>query len=391
MLVLFAGCLAANTRAIPTTDLYADDGQVKSYDEPIGFAVLGELRPPLPGEETRGRVYDSRAAEEIAKDAGQAFNDGRADFAVLTGNLVRASSVPEWKAFSRAWGTVLGGSEVPEPGQVRVRSLPVAGTEDRQGDERLFGWGAAFPGVGADIGHNRVASWYAIDLVVKKHTWRVLALDTDKARLGSRWQEQLAWIPRAMEGKTYDGIIVLMHHPKFTLAVKGQPDEAGAPTELLDSVEDAARLGTLKLVISGHSGTNEAFLPGGRLGELYLGAGNSGGPAASLARWGAADRANTKDTKLETIFDLALMREFTRANEAKPFNPAVVEHARAEGSYKGFIGEYEAASFPVQGWWLVSINGPGMEVTFRLRLPEGGSRDVYTTEYVPKQGWKIGD
>ncbi len=390
MLFLLVGCLGLNPRAVPTQDIYADDGEIKEWKESLQFAVLGDVRPAFPGEsQARGRADVPGAMAAVVTDLSDEIQAERVRFAIFMGNLVRTSSTAEWKSFSKTFGLVLSGSELPEMGRVRVRSVPVAGADDRGGDERLNGWGAAFPGAGADIGYNRVASWYAFDVDVQGHVWRLIVLDSDRARLGSRWEEQMAWIPKAMDG-SYESVLIFMHNPFITLAVGGVSNEGGGPGELIEAVEDATKLGAVKAIFAGHSGTNEVFLPTGKFGELYVNAGNAGAPAASLQRWGHAEGAKLKDVKIETIFDLALMREFDRWAEPRKFSQNVVEHAKADGAYKGFEGVYDAHSFPVIGWWNVAIEGRTLAVTFRILGDDDRLKDVWTGQYEGKAGWKIG-
>jgi hypothetical protein len=311
------------------------------------------------------------------------------NFLVLMGDLVRSSATGEWKTFGQDWSLAISGSELPQTGTLRTRVIPVAGEHDRIGDDRLVGFGAAFPGVGADIGYNRVATWYRFDVAEKGARWRILVLDSDKAELGSRWDEQMAWIPKALESKEqdYDGLLVFMHHPPRTLAKNGEPDLGGAPSELLETVEMSTPINRLKAVFSAHSNTDEVYLPGGKYGELYVVAGGGGAPADTLRRWG---KVGDNDWKLEPIFDLALLREFDRWNKAKEIPEAIRDKAKATGTWQGFDAELDPRYFPVQGWWNVTLDGPDMSASFRMVGPDGALKDVYAVDYDHKAGWKIG-
>ncbi|MFN7144623.1 MAG: metallophosphoesterase family protein [Myxococcota bacterium] len=386
MLFLLVGCIGLNVNAVPTQDIYADDGDTKDVKGRVEFAVVGDVRPGIPGEQGRGRVFTPDTEAAIVKDISAAVQDESVDFVVLLGDLVTSSSTGEWKGFSRDWSLVLSGSELPETGTLRTRVVPVAGNHDRIGDEWLKGFGAAFPGVGQDIGFNRVASWYAFDLDVGKATWRMMVLDSSKGMLGSRWDEQMAWIPKALEGD-YDGLLVFMHHPRWTLAKGQMSDEGAAPSELLAAVDDATKIGALKAVFSGHAHTNEVYLPGGKYGEMYVVAGGGGSPADTVKRWG---RVGQEDLKLESIYDLALMKEFDRWIEPKGISEQLQEKAKGDGSWKGFDAEIDAAAMPIQGWWNVALVGDDMELSFRMVGADGQLKTIYTVNYDNKDGWKTG-
>ncbi len=383
---LLLACATVNVGALPTNEIYADDGEVKKESGGVEFAVVGDVRPMLPGEQARGRVATPETEARIVDDISAAVQRAELDFVVLLGDLVPLSTTAEWKAFTRDWSPVLAGTEPPQMGKQRVRAIPVAGNHDHYSDEQLKGFGATFPGVGVDIGFGRVASWYAFDVKSGKATWRMLVLDSDKAALGSRWDEQLAWIPKALDGD-YDGLLVFMHHPRWTLARGQVPDEQGAPSALLDAVDGATRIGALKAVFAGHAHTNEVYLPGGKFGELYVVAGGGGSPVDTLPRWGVVEG---QDLKLEPIFDLALVRQFDAWAEANALPTTATDKTRAAGSYEGFTGEIDAKYMPIQGWWSVALAGTDLSLTFRMIGPDGALKDIYTIENDAKEGWLIG-
>ncbi len=384
---VLVGCIGLNVNAVPTQDIYVDDGETKQGKARVEFAVVGEVRPAVAGEQAKGRVATPGTEAAVVQDISAAVQEDSVDFVVLMGDLVAGSSTAEWKAFSGDWALALSGSELPSDGAVRVRSVPVAGVTDRVGDDRLRGFGAAFPGVGADIGFNRVASWYRFDITSGKTTWRMLVLDSDKASLGSRWEEQRAWIAKTLEGDDYNNVIVFMNHPRWTLAKGQTSDEGGSPSELLALVEDNTKLSVLKAVFAAGSHTNEVFLPGGKYGELYVVAGGGGAPADSLARWG---RVGKEDLKLEPIFDLALLKEFDHWVEPRLISEQIQEKAKASGAWQGFDAELDAHAFPVQGWWNVALIGANMEMTFRMVGVDGKLKPLYTLAFDGKDGWKIG-
>lgn len=387
------GCIGLNLSRIPNQDLYADDGQRHEAAYPLHFAVVGDVRPAVPGERAKRAVTPDTTAAVVA-DISDAVNAGGNEairFVALLGDLVRTSSTWQWRSFSRDWSAVLAGTELPESGALRVRTVPVAGNHDRVYDNRLRGFGAAFQGVGADIGYGRVATWYSFDEEVLGYTWRFLVVDSDKEALGSRWNEQLRWLEQTTgEDTEYDALIVLMHHPLVTLATNMESNEGGGPRELLGLIEDHSRISALRMVFAGHSHTNEVFLPNGTLGELYLNAGGGGSPADSLRRWGPADAAGFKDVQLEPIFDLALIKEFGRWAETRAFPQNIIDKARGDGSYEGFTAEYDAGYFPIQGWWDIGLGKGDASLSFRMRGEDGELQDRYVIQYTLKDGWKSG-
>lgn len=387
LLSLLHAALAAPA-PMPTHDLYADDGEVRVAEGSLTFAIVGDTRDGSPIDRATGRMPAPGAEAAIVADIGGAVDRDNLSFVVMLGNLVAGSGNANWKAFAKDWHSVLKGSELAEGG-TRIPVVPVAGTQDREGDEWLKGFGGAFPGVGADIGFNRVGTWSTFDVKVAGKVWRMVVLDSNKAALGSRWEEQLAWIPQACKGE-YEGMLVFMNQPRISLGLRQASNEGGGPQELIDAVEAATRIGMMKAVFSGNTGTNEIFLPNGKLGELYVNA-NSGAPGASQARWGRAEAAGISEIQLEPMFDLALLKEFDRWASANAFPETVIDRAKARGTYEGFVGEYDAKSWPIQGWWEVRILGEELAVTFRTQGPDSTFRDIYTTSYSRKGGWKIGN
>ena len=394
MLLTVSLALAFDTKKVPSQDLFLDDGQTRSFPTTVEFAVVGNVRPAKPGEaEATKRVATKGATNAIIADISATIQEGRTEFLVLLGNLVPSSSVAGWKQFTKTWVDVISGIEPPNEGKMRTRVLPVAGEDDASGDDRYVGMGAAFPGLGADIGFSRVATWYHVDLEVAGHTWRLLTVDTNKEALGSRWDEQLAYVERTLveDKDAYDSHLVFMYRPLVTLAF-GQVSNAGeSPKDLLDLIEAETKVGALKAVFAGKSTTNEVFLPHGKFGELLVTAGGGGAPADTPERWGHAEAAWYLDVKQETTFDFAILREFERQAEVRQCNPVALDHAKSQESWKGFPGAYEAGCMPLQGWWDVSLTGETMSLSYRQLQPDNTLKAIYTAGYSGhKQGWTIG-
>jgi hypothetical protein len=130
---------------------------------------------------------------------------------------------------------------------------------------------ARFPGIGGDLPNATPYGW--VDLVVGGIRWRVVYV-TAADRPIARWEEQLWWLPRALERSAYDRLIVVSDAPRHTLSDR---DPSPGARMLLDAVQEAADPMAFALFVAGNTGTNEVFTPGGRFGELHLVAGASGG------------------------------------------------------------------------------------------------------------------
>ncbi len=386
LLALLFACATVNPSVLPTHDLLADDGGEIAPGGAVQLAIVGDMRPTIGADAAKGRVNTPYTEARIVGDMSTYVQRGDVDGVVLLGDMVPYSSTRTWKHFAQDWSPLLSSSELPPPGVLRTRTLPVAGNHDRIGDGRLVGFGASFPGVGQDIGFGRVASWQASDVVTKKHRWRLLVLDSDKAALGTRWEEQLRWLDGALEGD-YDGVIVFMHHPRYTLAHGQTSDHNKGPSELLQHVEDGTKLGMIKAVFSGHAHTTEVFLPNGPLGEIYVTAGGGGSPADSLPRRGVVEG---KDLALAPSYDLALQKSVERWAEAGQLPQTLVDKAEGTGSWQGFIGEYDVKGMPIQGWMHLELDGADLGLTFRMIGPDGSLTDAWAATWDAKNGWLTG-
>ena len=383
---------AKNAADITSNKIYADDGQVIAAEGTSTFAVVGNTRDPIPmldgSSGKKGDVAD--VTGDIVSDISAQVEAGGPDFLVLMGDQVRTGSTGEYNSFNRDFRRLIDGGPAPDTTTKRVGVIPVPGNREAAMDKRFGAWEAAFPGVGAEIGYNRVGSWYYFDVESKGTTWRLMVLDTGKKRLGSRWNEQRNWIPRALEGD-YDTLIIFMHDSLFDLGgAKVGMNPGGSPGELIDIVEEKApRLDALRAVFFAGSHTNQVLMPDGPFGALYLGAGGGGAPAEDLMRWGPADAAGrNEDIQLEPIFDLALLSALDGYAQRGQVPEVTLDQAKAKNSYEGFTGTFNASQFPVYGWWQVDLDGPAASVAFRLRSPDAVFRYIYRAAWTDENGWR---
>jgi hypothetical protein len=379
LLVLTSGLLAlsacaVNPHKIPDHAIYADEDDQLTSEGTLQFAVVGNLG----GEPTSAMIADLR----------RKVDKKELDFVLLMGDAVAKSSDKDWQAFDLAWREVLDGESIPTTEGYRVPALIVAGDGEYKMDKHLTGIEGAFPGTGLDIGYARVASWYHFDVRVEDEIWRFLILDSGKRRMGSRWNEQMYWIPQATEGR-YDNILMFMHDPVVSLGADTTSNLDGGPMELLEVVEDSSGLLKVKAVFSAQARTTELVLPDGNRGAAMFGAGGGGGGAEDLERWGNAVDLGYGDVQLEPMFDLKLQGDFDRVAAAEELPEAVIEKAKATGAWEGFTGTYDADAFPLHGYWLVEITGEDLSATFRSYQGESGFKDLYRIDFEDKK-WRAG-
>lgn len=390
---LALGC-AIDPARVNDHRLYADDRAVRSTDGAVTFAVVGNTRGTVPGLDRAAGAHFHGAAvgTSIMEDIRGRVGPAGPRFLVHMGDGVRGSTVFEWGAFDRRMEGLLlrgAGDDEVTPGAAGIPGVPVAGDREAAGDKRFRGLEGAWPGVGAEIGYNRVATWSQFDLETAGHTWRVLVMDSGKSRLGSRWNEQRNWIKRVVKGE-YDGLLLFMHDPVLDLGTREDVmNVGGGPAELLELIEAETGMMKVPLVFAGGTHTSQALLPDGPFGTAHLGAGGGGAPAMALRRWGPADTAGrNEDVQLEPMFDLALMQAFERWSRQTEIPAVAMDEARASGSFEGFTGAYHPEHFPTYGWWQVTAYGETLDCIFRLRTPDGAFRDIYRLHFAPANGWK---
>lgn len=377
--ILLALALAGvNPAKIPSHVLFADDGAKVEVEGSVAFALVGNTT----GETT---------TPVILKDIAAAANkDGGPRFVVLLGDMVDQASTSGWTDFDKRFDDLLDGATLQDQPGVRVPAIPVAGTNEGAGDPGYVGLGAAFPGIGQDIGYNRVATWYAYDVLSAGHAWRFVVLDADRKRLGSRWDEQLRWLKGAVEGD-YTGMIVLMHDSLFNAtgnkASLATDANASALLQALDAEIDERKL---KVVFSAGNASTEVFQPGGPLTTLYVNAGGGGAPVGDVLRQvRPPEGKGGEPLSLESNFDATLSESLARWNRAAPVDPAVMDKARGAGDFEGLAGRVDGAAAPTWGWWMARIDGPNLTLNYRIWTPDGTLEPAWTGTVGERTGWVI--
>ena len=333
--------------------LLADDGATVEAEDGVQFAVIGN---------TTGDATEALVADLATRTAGS----DRLDFVVLMGGQVSASTTRAWKSFNKTFEGVLAGPGV-EGG---LPAVPVAGQGEGTGDEIYRGWGAAFPGVGQDIGYNRLASWYYFDIKTGDQTWRFLVMDADRARLKSRWSEQLGWLQGAIDGD-YDGLITLFYDPAYSLAgATVNSSRAAAPAEILDFLDEKIEQTRLKAVFFAGPGANQVLAPGGLYGPLFIGAGAGGGTPEDLHREDPNDSGG-ETLILESSYDGTMVESVNKWSQAGLIEEKVVNEARGLNEFDGRPRVIKGASVPTTGWWEVKINGTALSVRLHMVQPDG--------------------
>lgn len=387
-LLLIVAC-ALHPDRIPDHTLFADDGErLTATNEALNLVVVGNLRPPLPLlDRGKDRAVSEGTASRLTAELKKLADRREMDAVVLLGDLVRWSSDREWGAFDGRFMDVFDGATLPTGEGYRVRTLPVAGDREHTFDAKLEGLAGAWPAVGADIGYGRVASWYAFDLKFEGRTWRLLALDTDRRALGSRWDEQLRWLEEQVSGR-YDHLVVFMHLPRITLAPGAEMNEGGVPAELLETLEDGAKLDSLRVVFAAGPHTSELYLPDGRDGAAYVVAGGGGAPAMALERWGDGTPAGYEALQLEARFDAVVLDQLKRRAEAEGWPDAVVDQATGSGEWEGFPGQFDAQYLPLYGYWTLSLDGDGMSLGW-VHMDATSFTPRLSARWTPEEGWVV--
>ncbi|MEL6347819.1 MAG: metallophosphoesterase [Myxococcota bacterium] len=358
--------------------IYADDGDLVRADKPITFAVIGNARPASRAIDiAQGRTAPNKG---VTADLFADIAKSRPDAIILMGDQVRAGAKREYKRLSKAATATSLFDE--------AKAVPVAGNHEYIGDEKLDLWDDAFPGVGAEIGFSRTASWYAFQIRQGERDARFVVLDSGKNRLGSRWREQMEWLPDAVGGR-FDDLIIIMHDPLYDLSGRTpQMNPLGAPEELLEEIEMVVEISKIRAIITAGGHTNQIMRPDGPLGTLHVVAGGGGAPGQDLSRWTSPDNAGrTERLSLDPLFDVSLLKSMDGWSEANPIPENILDEARATGSFEGFTGVIDAKAFPTYGWFSLTVAEDSIQIGLRHRLPDGTIEDRYRVKYTEDSGW----
>lgn len=366
-------CGSLNAAAQDAFTPYATSGQRIPVDDSITFTVVGNTQAGIlpvklsSGEDVSDIVFSNMATDDT-------------DFVVLMGDLVRSGSRGGYKRFLRQAAPI-----------VQQPVITVVGENEGRGDPRLENWAAVFPEGGEDIGHNRVGSWKWFDLRSGGHIFRFVVLDTNRDALGSRWNEQISWLPRALEGN-FDSLFIFQHASLLELGgMDPEMNQDGIPRALMDIIEAEVDINKIRAVFSAATASSFVMRPDGPYGTVYIGAGGGGAPSDDLSRWYSAEAAQVDaDVSLEPMFDVAVLRAMDRWSDDHPIPENVLDQAHASGVYDGFRGVVSGKHFPTYGWFSVQLNGAEISVTFHHILPDGSVESRYNLAFSEESGWTPG-
>lgn len=312
----------------------------QSHDGPIRIAVIGATR--------------DRAEPWDATELVRAVERYDPHLVVLTGGYVARGTAREWADWRDRWTTLAD----------RLVALPDRDAYRR--DRSLERW--AQQGVRPGPPNLPGGSWGTGVLESRGTAWRVLALDTERQRLGTGWLDQRTWLPRAVRAPT-EPTLVFASRP---LASLQHSPELGshATRELLGAIDESASPGAVRAVFSGGSRTNEFLLHAGPFGEAHVVAGNATLEALDLDRFGHSDFSGVGDMALVADFDAAVRRAWTERTRSAP--PP---------------DRYPAEQLQIRGWWQVEIDGADLDMGFQLDDGAGGWEEIYRVHYTQARGW----
>ena len=350
----------------------------------VTFAVLGNTRPSSPLLDKGRAIEGSRAADVIGDVIAQSML-GKMDFVVHTGDMVTQSSPGAWSNFSTQFSALIDGSTPPPSAARRLPIIPVAGDRDCAKESSCETFAAVFPGFGVDIGYGRVATWQAFQVKAGAGApWRVLVLDSNKKGLGSRWNEQVAWLSQQATDPG-QGFIVLVHEPLVSLV---DSKHSAHTAELVSVIETHAPLLSIKAVFSAGPSLTQAFLPDGAFGVAHIGAGGGGAPVSDLHRGIAGV---TTQTSLAPVVESgvdALVE--AHQQRAEPPSTRAIEEAMGTGAFAGYPRVVSATEFPTNGWWKVHLKDGQIELMWRALQPDGTFRDQARLSWSRTDGWVSG-
>ena len=325
------------------------------------------------------------------------INSQSPDCVVLLGDAVPSGSLSSYKREAKLWTTQLGAVgpkvelETLEIPRTRAGGLlPVVGDKEMTSDPMLLNWGSTFPALGPDIGHNRVASWYSVDLVSKGITWRAVFLNSSKKQFGSRWQEQLDWLDELLSEDTdFEGMLLFLHDGAVNLADPKSSTSSPATQELIETIETYLPMMKLNVVFFAGGHANQVILPGGVFGTLHIGAGGGGAIAQDLFLHHLPGKAKTTEEKLslEAGFAQYLLKQFSSWSSNAELPKSVYQRALGTGSYEGFEQAFDKKHFPIKGFWELQLQGKNINLIYQQQLPDNSFHTSYQIGLTDKEGW----
>lgn len=378
--LLFVFSAWAAPKTLPAHRVFAGDGA--SVEVPaLSVAVLGNTRPgSLILDKTRASGGSNH--EAVMGDITAVSVTEGLDAVFLLGDMVTSSSAGNWSQFGKRHAAVLDGTVPPPAAMRRMPTLPVVGDRDCTKEPSCSTVAAVFPGFGVEIGFGRVATWQHLDLKIgETNRWRILVLDSNKKGLGSRWQEQIAWLKNAVD-KPGDGIIVLMHDSPLS---RGGPIKNTGPTELMETIAEHAPLLSVRAVFSAGRINSQAFLPEGALGPIHIVAGGGGAPGQDLDR-GVLGKPT--DPALIEAVEVGLNKVVdSHLFNPVPPDPKAIDEAIGKGSFTGFPRRMDASVFPLHGWWKIDFQPDAIEAKWRGQKGDGTIATLATVAWSHENGW----
>lgn len=308
------------------------DGDVLAADGAVRFGLVG-------GFAWAGPVTEADLA------------DSRLSFVVLAGDAVTRGSKRAWSGLSERLQERLHGIPV----------VPLPGAGEGRGDRSLATFAAAWDGLGV-VGLSLPVPWRSFDVRTGETTWRFLVLDAETGRPGTRFEDELSWVPKVVADGD-EPLILLSNLPVRSLSASWNPADAAGAEQLHALVRRHSGPTRIALVASGGAPSPEFVLPGGPWGEGWLGVGRTDGPADTLQRV-------REPLTLEPGLDSALSQWFVAGGL-----PALSTN-----------DDYRAETWPVQGWWRVTLDGAELSAT--LRMCRSTCADVYTVRWTEAGGWR---
>jgi hypothetical protein len=379
LFLLLCSC-GLNTARVPSLEVIAGSGEVVQAAQATRFAVIGATKTKT---SIANHVQIANLVDDLRAQSAVSGLDG----VILTGDYVTRSSTLQWKSFSRAWGDFLLTDGKDSANAARKPVAALVGNGERRGDPGLRGFGASFGTFPRDIGHNRVGSWSYFDVDSADITWRVLFLDANKAALGSRWMEQLFWVPTVVTDPAYDKLVVFINQPVVSLSTGHTIDTATDSRALYTLIDDNIPIGKLEAIVSSGVAVNEFFLPTGAYGEAFIVAGNSAVGSPGLDRWSKEQGIGEGDLAHEALFGLAQLNEYEKWAEALEWPERALDEARAQGSWDGFVAHLPGNRFPTSGWWTMEIERGVLGFSYRQRRYDGSFVDLFSARCDPNTGW----